>query len=176
MVSRSPAVFGGVGDGVWLLRTSGAPRRAHTATNNSALHQLTCTELGSGRPRRRELLAARCADAHGSQKRAIQQRGLVVCALCACRQCVPASRDSTLACHKAVEQRVNAALEDSSNPGEADASRRCWGAGFTGCVANRFCPRRVRGSSDTTSSVGAALIIRLLQPAEKTARSAPYEP
>ena len=79
----------------------------------------------------------------------------------------------TLACRMAVEQRVNAALEDSSNTGDADASRRCFGAGFTR-FANRFAPRRVRQPTDTASSVSAVLISRLLQPVEKTARSGPH--
>ena len=72
---------------------------------------------------------------------------------------------------KAVEQRVNEALDDSSNSGEAEASRR-----FTARVllALRLCPRRVRRSTDTTNRFGAVVISRVLQPGRKERAPGPY--
>ena len=49
MVSRSPAVLGGVGDGVWLLRTFGAPRRRATAENNELPPELALVCVPQGR-------------------------------------------------------------------------------------------------------------------------------
>ena len=53
------------------LALRGVARRRRT----TRAHQLTPLSLGQGRPRRRELLAARCADAHGSQTRVISSGG-----------------------------------------------------------------------------------------------------
>ena len=65
--------------------------------------------------------------------------GLVVCALCGTACVLQACKALHAACRKAVEQRVNEALDDSFNTGEAEASRCLFCAGFTG-LAKQICP------------------------------------
>ena len=97
-----------VGDGVWLLRTwrSAASR---TGGRTLRLHQRGAEFSLRARARAHELLAARRADAHGSQKREIQSRGLVVCALCGLQSERAACKAPHAACRKVVEQRANEA-------------------------------------------------------------------
>ena len=66
-----------------------------------------------GRARAQELLAAGRADAHGSQKREFSSGGLVVSRYAASVRAAQACKALHAARRKAVEQRVNEALEDS---------------------------------------------------------------
>ena len=74
---------------------------------------------------------------------------------------------------KAVEQRVNEALDDSSNSREAEASR-CFTARVLLALAARICPRRVRRSFRQDQRVNAALISRLLQAGRKLRAPGPH--